>query len=440
MAGAQGSTIYGKLLGDQAVAGEFADAAHLHAMLDVEAALARTQGKLGIIPADAAAAIDKAARELVLDPADFSGPTYEAGLPVIALVAKLREVVDGEAAQYVHWGATSQDILDTALVLQCRAVLQDLTGRLDTVIGALVSLARAHRDTLMVGRTRSQQATPITFGLKAANWLAPLVRHRDRLSQLRARLLVVQLGGAAGTMAAYGDNGPDLIAALAQELGLGEPTAPWHAARDGFAELASWFSLTTGSLGKMGQDLVLLSQSEVGEVGFGGGGGSSTMPQKQNPVLAETLVTLARHAAGLLGTSHNAMIHGHERDGAAWASEWITLPQLAVTAGAALAHAGAILDTLTVDSARMMANLEASNGAVLAEAACFALSEHMPREEAYARVEQAARESVESGTHLVEVLKSESDAPVDWAAVADPKNWIGSAGALVDRICAEADD
>lgn len=439
MAGAQGSEIYGTLLGDQAVAEQFADAAHLSAMLDVEAALARAQGKLGIIPADASAAIDKTARELTLDPAEFSGPTYEAGLPVIALVAKLREAVGGEAAQYVHWGATSQDILDTALVLQCRAVLQDLSGRLDTVVAALAALARTHRDTLMVGRTRSQQATPITFGLKVANWLAPLIRHCERLAQLRPRVLVVQLGGAAGTLAPYGDKGPDLIAALAQELDLGAPAAPWHTGRDGFAELASWFALTTGSLGKMGQDLVLLSQSEVGEVGFGGGGGSSTMPQKQNPVLAETLVTLARHNAGLLGNAHGALVHGHERDGAAWASEWLTLPQMAVASGAALAHAATILETLTVDSARMTANLDASHGAVLAEAASFALSEHMQRAEAYALVKQAARKSAETGHHLIDVLKSESDAPVDWAAVADPTNWIGSAGTLVDRVCAEAD-
>lgn len=439
MSGAQGSEIYGTLLSDPAVAAEFGDAAHLRAMLDVEAALARAQGRLGIIPAAAAAAIDKAARGLTIDPADLAGPTHDAGLPVIALVAKLREATGGDAAQYVHWGATSQDIMDTGLVLQLRAVLQDLAGRLDRVMGGLAALARTHRDTLMVGRTRSQQATPITFGLKAANWLAPLFRQRERLAQLQPRVLVVQLGGAAGTLAPYGDKGPDLVAALADELDLGAPTAPWHAGRDGLVELASWLSMTTGCLGKMGQDLVLLGQSEVGEVGFRGGGGSSTMPQKQNPVLAEILVTLARHTAGLVGNAHHALVHGHERDGAAWSSEWLTLPQLAVAAGTALAHAGKVLETLTVDPARMMANLEASNGAVLAEAASFALSEHMPRAEAYAQVKQAARESADTGAHLIEVLKSASDAPVDWASVADPKNWTGAAGALVDRICVEAD-
>ncbi|MGI9412367.1 MAG: 3-carboxy-cis,cis-muconate cycloisomerase [Hyphomicrobiales bacterium] len=439
MVGAQSSEIYGILLGDPLVSERFSDAAHLRALLDVEAALARAQGKLGIIPADAAAAIDEAAQGLTIAPAGLVGPTCGAGLPVIALVETLRDAVGGEAAQYVHWGATSQDILDTGLVLQLRTVLQSLSGRLDTVIAWLALLARSHRDTIMVGRTRSQQATPITFGLKAVNWLAPLIRHRERLAQLRPRVLVVQLGGAAGTMAAYGDERPELITAFADELSLGAPMAPWHAGRDGFAELASWFSLTTGSLGKVGQDLVLLSQSEVGEVGFDGGGGSSTMPQKQNPVLAETLVTLARHTVGLLGTAHLALVHGHERDGAAWASEWLTLPQMAVATATSLAHAVTIFDMLTVDSARMMANLEASNGAVLAEAASFALSEHMPRAEAYALVKQAAGESANTGVHLIEVLKSKSDAPVDWAAVADPKNWTGAAGALVDRICAEAD-
>jgi 3-carboxy-cis,cis-muconate cycloisomerase len=416
------------------------DRARLRAMLEVEAALARVQGRLGVIPTEAAARIAETAESLEIDPAALAPGTAAAGVPVPALVAALREAVGAAAGPYVHWGATSQDIMDSGLVLRLRDLLDKFDRRLVAVIQSLAALAEAHRGTVMAARTRAQQALPTTFGLKAAGWLMPLARHRERLAQLRPRLLAVQFGGAAGTLAALGTRGIEVMEALAGELGLAVPPAPWHAQRDGFAELAAWFALVTGSLGKIGEDLVLLAQSELGEArlknGPGGGGGSSTLPQKTNPVAAEALVTLARFNAGLLVPASEALVQAQERGAAAWSLEWLTLPQMAVATGAALRLAHQALDGLGVDKARMAANLEASKGLILAEAASFALAQHMPRPEAQALVEAACAEAAQSGRHLMEVLAEKTPAPLDWAALKDPAGYLGAADALIDRILA----
>jgi len=462
------SELYGDLFSDREIVALLDDRARLRAMLEVEAALARVQGRLGVIPAAAATRIAEVAESLELDPAALASGTASAGVPVPALVASLRAAVGGEAGAYVHWGATSQDIMDSGLVLRLRAVLDALDGRLAGAIETLAALAQEHRGTVMAARTRSQQALPTTFGLKAAGWLLPLARHRERLAQLRPRLLVVQFGGAAGTLAALGtapgtalgaapgaslgaargEDGVAVMEALATELDLAIPPAPWHSQRDGIAELAAWFALVTGSLGKIGEDLVLLAQSEVGEVtprggpgggpegGPGGGGGSSTLPQKTNPVAAEALVTLARFNAGLLAPATGALLQAQERGGAAWPLEWLTLPQMATATGAALRLAAAAFDGLAVDTARMAANLEASNGLILAEAASFALAGHMPRPEAQALVQAACAEATESGRHLMDVLAEMSEAPLDWAGLKDPAGYLGAADALIDRILA----
>lgn len=450
------SELYGDLFSDREIVALLDDRARVRAMLEVEAALARVQGRLGVIPVAAATRIAEVAESLELDPAALASGTASAGVPVPALVASLRAAVGGEAGAYVHWGATSQDIMDSGLVLRLRAVLDALDGRLAGAIETLAALAQEHRGTVMAARTRSQQALPTTFGLKAAGWLLPLARHRERLAQLRPRLLVVQFGGAAGTLAALGtalgaargEDGVAVMEALATELGLAIPPAPWHSQRDGIAELAAWFALVTGSLGKIGEDLVLLAQSEVGEVtprggpgggpegGPGGGGGSSTLPQKTNPVAAEALVTLARFNAGLLAPATEALLQAQERGGAAWPLEWLTLPQMAAATGAALRLAAAAFDGLAVDTARMAANLEASNGLILAEAASFALAAHMPRPEAQALVQAACAEATESGRHLMDVLAEMSEAPLDWAGLKDPAGYLGAADALIDRILA----
>ncbi len=429
------SILHGGLLSDPDAAALFADAAEARAMLDFEAALARAEARCGVIPDDAAEAIATAAQALEPDLDALGAEEARSGVSVPALVTQLRRTAGAEAGQYVHWGATSQDAIDTALVLRLRSLCDLLDARLAALAGALAEQAEAHRGTVMAGRTRSQQASPTTFGLKIAGWLAPLVRHRARLAELRPRLLVVQLGGAAGTLAALGDDGVAVMEALAGELDLGCPPMPWHGQRDGVGELAGWLALVTGTLGKMGQDLVLLAQTEVGEVRAGEGGASSTMPHKSNPVAAEMLVALARLNAGLAGTMHQAAIQEHERGGPGWTVEWAALPQMAVAAAAALRHAEALARVLEVDAERMAANLAASNGLVLAEAASFALAAHMPRADAQAIVKAAGIEAAAADGHLMDVLAGKTlDVPVDWAALKDPASYLGAADGLIDRV------
>ncbi len=430
--------LYADLLSDAELVARFDDAAQIRAMLEVEAALALAEAKAGVIPDAAAKHIAKVARKLEIDPAALAAGTAKDGIPVPALVEELRRAVGEDSAPYVHWGATSQDIIDTGLVLRLRAALDIQASRLDALIAALADQAEAHRGTVMAARTRAQQATPTTFGLKIAAWLAPLIRHRERLAEIRPRLLVLQFGGASGTLAALGDKGVRVMEALAAELDLAVPPLPWHTQRDGLAELAGWLSMVSASLGKIGGDLVLLAQSEVGEVRAGQAGGSSTMPQKANPVGAETLVALARFNAGLLAAVHQAVPQAQERDGVGWTLEWLTLPQMAVATGAALRNARTLIESLEVDAARMRGNLEAGNGLILAEAASFALAAHMPRPEAQALVKAACAEAAASGRHLMDVLEARTDAPVDWQALRDPAAYLGDADALIDRVLKRA--
>jgi 3-carboxy-cis,cis-muconate cycloisomerase len=427
--------IFGPLLGDAEVGAILGDAVRARAMVTVEIALARVEGRLGVIDAAAAAAIAAALAGYAPDLEDLTRGTAAAGVPVPALVAQLRRQVGGEASTYAHWGATSQDILDTALVLQLRDALALLGGRLDEVISALARLADAHRATPIIGRTRFQQAVPTTFGLKVAGWLAPLLRHRERLAELTPRLLVVQLGGAAGNLVAIGDRGVDVMAGLAAELGLGCPPMPWHSQRDSFGELASWLALVTGSLGKLGQDVLLLAQNEVGEVREAEGGGSSTMPQKSNPIRAEALVTLARRNATLVGGMHQAALHAHERDGGAWQLEWGILPDMVSGTAAALAHAEALARTMVVDATRMGAVLAATRGLPLAEAASFELAAHLPRAEAQQLVKAACAEAIAEDRDLLAILAERAPSlRIDWPEVRDRALHPAGAEALIDRV------
>lgn len=429
-------------LGDVETAALFSDEAEIAAMVRVEAALARVQGRLGIIPATAAEAISRALEQVSIEPGALAEGTAQSGIPVPALVSALRRVVGGEAgaaggddaSQFIHWGATTQDIVDTGLVLRLRDLCDMLGARLEGVIAALAASARAHRDLPMAARTWGQPATPTTFGLRVAGWLAPLLRHRARLAGLRPRLLVVACGGASGTMAAMGARGPQVEAALAADLGLGVAPKPWHAERDGIAELGGWLSLVTGSLGKTGADLKLMAAA--GTARAGSAGGSSTMPQKQNPVGAEALIALARHNAAQLAALHGALVHAEERDAGAWTAEWLSLPPMAVATGAALRHARQLAETLSPDPAAMRSEIEATRGTILAEAAQFALAEHMPRPEAQALVKAAAND-LRPGETLTDALRRHTDAPVDWDAFADPTRHTGAASELVDRVLAE---
>ncbi|MFZ1430740.1 MAG: 3-carboxy-cis,cis-muconate cycloisomerase [Geminicoccaceae bacterium] len=425
--------VFEPLLTDSEIAVILGDAAMVQAMVRVESTLAEVEGGLGVIDAGAAERIVTALATFAPDLDDLAHGTAKAGVPIPALVAQLRRAV-GDDADCVHWGATSQDIVDTALVLQLRRALDVLERRLDAVGTALADLAVAQRATTMIGRTRFQQALPTTFGLKVAGWLAPLPRHRERLAELRPRLLAVQFGGAAGNLAALGPSGIAVMQGLASALGLACPAMPWHSQRDTMAELASWLALLTGTLGKLGLDVLLLAQNEVGEVREAEGGGSSTMPQKSNPIRAEALVALARRNAALLGGMYDAMLHAHERDGAAWQVEWQVLPDMVAAAAAALTHADTLARTLVVDADRMRQNLAASHGLLLAEAASFALADHLPRAAAKKLVEEGCRDALASRRDLLDILAERTSAPVEWDALRAQAERPPCADALIDRV------
>jgi 3-carboxy-cis,cis-muconate cycloisomerase len=431
------STIFGGLYGTDAMRAVFDDRAFVMRMLAVEQALARVQGRLGIIPADAAAAI--AAAVVEPDLPRLAASTAKVGVPVVGTVAQLRAAC-GAAAGYVHWGATTQDIMDSALALQMRDALALLQGDVDGCIAALAGLADRHRASVMPGRTHLQHALPITFGLKAASWLQPLLGHRERLTQLRPRALLVQLGGAVGTLASLGDQGVAVMEALAAELGLRAPAAPWHTARDGVAEVACWLGLLCGSLGKIATDIVLQAQSEVAELAEpheAGRGGSSTMPQKRNPISSEYILSACRGVQALVPLMLGAMLQDHERATGPWQSEMLALPQALNLAHGALARTRELLEGLVVDPARMRANIGITHGAIMAEAAMMGLAPLLGHEEAHHLVQHACDAALNEGIGLAEALAR--DHRVDPAVVerlTDPAGYLGVADRFIDRVLA----
>jgi 3-carboxy-cis,cis-muconate cycloisomerase len=332
--------------------------------------------------------------------------------------------------------------MDTACVLQLRGAIRIFGKRIREIAGHLAALAEKHRATVLAGRTHSQQALPITFGLKAAGWLAPLIRHGERLGEIQSRLLVVQFGGAAGTLAALGDKGLAVMQALADELKLGTPAMPWHGQRDCFVEFGGWLSLVTGSLGKMAQDVILMAQTEVAEVGESaeeGRGGSSTMPQKSNPITSELIVAAARMNASLLSALHNAQIQEHERGTHGWQVEWLTLPQMVTLTGGALNHAADLAKNLQVDGTAMLANISRAHDVILAEAAVFALAKAMPRPQAEELVKKACVIAVSENRPLIETVEklagdSLRAGEVDWQALAKADNYLGETDKIIDRV------
>jgi 3-carboxy-cis,cis-muconate cycloisomerase len=430
------SPLHAALVSDGEIAAFLDDQARLRGMLRVEAALAKVEGQLGLIPADAALRIAEIAETLKVSPSALAARTAKDGMAVPALVEALREAAAPGDRDFVHFGGTSQDILDTALVLSLRGILGVIDRRLVAIVKALGALADRHRRSVMPARTRYQPAVPTTFGAKAAGWAAPLVRDLDRLQQLRPRLLVLSFFGPGGTLSALGAKGLDVEKALAAELELGTTTAPWHTARDGIAELGGWLSLVAGSLSKIGEDVILLSQAEIGEVRPGSGGGSSTLPHKSNPVAAEVLVALATYAADRVGSLHRSLVSAYERDGVAWTLEWLVLPDLLLATGAATRIAGELIAGLVVDTDRMLAHITAAPGLLFAEAATYALLPHMPRADAEKLVKAAIERAVASNTHVIDVVATLTTAPVDWTRVRDPLAATGAAEAYIDRVIA----
>ena len=429
------------LFGDEKMQQLFSDVAFIEQMVLVERTLAAVQGQLGVIPEAAATAIVVALDTFVPDLPQLQAGVERAGVPVPELVRQLRQHIGGEAASFVHWGATTQDVMDTAVILQIRHALNEIEPALQETITNLARLADAQRHTLMVGRTHSQQALPITFGYKVAGWIAPLLRHQQRLQELKPRLLQLQFGGAVGSLAALGEKGTAVQQALAAALNLHVPTITWHTQRDNLAECAGWLSLLSGSLAKMAQDIILLAQSEVGELRETADpkrGGSSTMPQKSNPIISEGIIAIARANANLLATMNQAQIQEHERGTHGWQMEWLTLPTMFVYTAAALRKAHFLSQHLVVNEDRMRQNVAASNGLMLAEPISLALSQHLGRAAAQELVKEACQEAFAQSRHLVEVVREKTDVVLDWEKIGSEANYLGSIQAMIDRIVASA--
>ncbi len=342
--------VLGGLLGDPDIAEALSFEAELEAMLRFEAALARAEADAGLIPAAAADAIEATCGRFHPDRDRLVAGAARDGVLVPELVRQLRAAVGEPHAVHLHKGATSQDLIDTALLVRLRRALAILDRRLEALIGRLAALEELWGARRLVGRTRMRRAEPVSWAHKLASWREPLVRHRERLAELRPRLLLLQLGGAVGDRAALGPKARVIADAVADALGLKRAERATHSERDGFGELAGWLALVAGSLGKFGQDVALLAQDEVAEL-FVVGGGSSAMPHKVNPVAAEVLVALARYAASLAGAVHQAMVHENERSGAAWTLEWLALPPLLATTGVATLRASDLLDQMRLPEA-----------------------------------------------------------------------------------------
>jgi len=421
------AAIYRELLQDDEVAALFSDIAELRALIRVEVALAKVQGELGLIPLDSASAIERDITESKIDPASLAAATGRDGVPVPALIAALRATMESpEHAQYLHWGATSQDIMDTGLMLRLREMCDLVDQRLKLLLQALADNADTHAELPMAARTRAQIATPTSFGAVIAAWGTPLLIHLEALAQLEPRLLRVSLAGASGNATALGDKAGAVRSALAAELELGDSPICWHSDRAALSEFASLLTRVSGSLAKMAEDIILATRSEVAELGLMRSGGSSTMPQKNNPVVAETLVSLFRLNTAMDGLMTQALLHHQQRDGVAWALEWHALPQICMATAKSLALALDLAGELQPEAAAMETHISSGNGLIYAEAISFKLAETMSRPGAQAVVKELCVHALEQGCSLSQLV-AQSYPEIDWTAIATPATQLGDA-------------
>ena len=422
----------------------FADENRIQKYLDIEAALARTQARLGIIPQDACDEILRHCSIAEYDFAKLKTQTERIGYPVLPVVQQLVALCRDGLGEWCHWGATTQDITDTAMILQIREALDLVEADLVAISDGLAALAQRYRDTPMAGRSNLQQAVPITFGYKVATYLAGFERHLQRLKELRPRVLVGEFGGAAGTLASLGNRGLEVQAALMQELDLGQPEIAWHTVRDCIAEVGCFLGLVTGSCGKIALDVKLLMQTEVEEVYepfHEGRGSSSTMPQKRNPIssvyITATTSLVRQHVAALL----DAMVEDHERATGPWEIEWIAVPEIFSLASGALAQTRFVVSGLQVDEKKMRANHDITRGLIVSEAVMMGLGPHIGRQYAHDLVYDICRKVITTGRALLDLLAEDKEIAkhLDRAALeklCDPANYLGQAGEMVDRALA----
>ncbi len=436
--------LFGQMFGSDAMRALFSDRALVQRYLDVEAALARAQARLGIVPEAAARAIGAVADVQRVDFRRLTARTEIVGYPILPLVEQLSEWAEDGLGQYCHWGATTQDIMDTADVLQLRDALALVSADLDAIAQALASLAQAHADTPMAGRTHLQHALPISFGYKCATWLSAVDRHRVRLAELRPRLEVVQFSGAAGTLASLGEHGLATQRALAAELDLGVPDITWHTIRDGFAEFTGLLALICGSIGKIGYDVMLMMQTETGEVlepFQPGRGASSTMPQKRNPIAAEMMLAAAKIVREQHGAMLDAMVQDHERATGQWHVEWHALPTACIVASGGLRAAREALEGLEVHPGAMARVLDTTRGLIVAEAVMMGLAPKLGRQAAHDLVYDCCRAALTGGGSFEDALLAEpaiaqAFSRADIARLTDPANYLGAAPEMTRTLLA----
>ncbi len=413
--------IFAKYLSDPEVGHLSSDEAFLRHMLVTEIALAKVQAVAGLIPQAAADEIASALPDEDWDLEALAESTLQNGIPVIGLLEQARAKLSEEAREYLHWGATSQDITDTALVLTIKEIVPLLMDRLEAIHGALGKLEQAHGDTTALARTRNQAAVPIRFSQKIDAWRTPLQALQEELQRTATQALALQLAGAGSDLAAMGKKGEQTARMLAEVLDLSYE-GPWHNQRFRLTALGDVMASLAVALGKIGGDVLLMAQSEVGEAAEGSSGGSSSMPHKNNPVLSEAMVTLAEYAVQQAAMLKRAALHRAERDGSALAMEWLAWPHLLRTVGASLSHGRQLLSGLQIFPERMKANLEATGGLAYSERAVYALSAHMPRSEAKKRVAEACAAVSEEGISLAEALqRSAPELNINWNQVVSDK-------------------
>ena len=436
------STIFQGIFSSDAMRDVWSDENRTRKYIDIERALAKVQGRLGLIPQEAADEIISHCHLEQIDMVKLRAQTERIGYPILGVVSQLNALCRDKLGEYVHWGATTQDITDTATVLQVREALALVDADLAAISKTMADLARKHRLTPMIGRSNLQQAIPVTFGYKIAGLLSAIERHRTRLAQLRPRVLVGEFAGAAGTLASLASGAMETQAGLMEELGLGQPDIAWHTIRDNIAEVGCFLGLVGGTLGKFSMDVKLMMQTEVGEVyePFAHGrGSSSTMPQKRNPIsscyIHAQVSVVRQHAAALM----DAMIADHERSTGPWEIEWIVLPEAFCLMAGALKQTRFVLDGLEVDEAQMRANIDMTGGLVMSEAVMMGLGNYIGREYAHDLVYDICRTSLKEKRPLLDLLceHPEVNKHLDRAALTklcDPANYLGQSGVMVDRV------
>jgi 3-carboxy-cis,cis-muconate cycloisomerase len=438
------SDVFRNVFTTEAMRTVFSDESRVQKYLDFEAGLARAQARLGIIPKEAADEIVRHCSADKVDMAKLKEATERIGYPVLPVVQQLVKLCKDGLGEWCHWGATTQDVTDTATVLQIQEALAIVESEIDGISDALAALAKKYRDTPMVGRSNLQQAVPITFGYKMATMLAAFERHKQRLKELKARVLVGEFGGAAGTLSSLGKDGLKVQAELMKELKLGQPAISWHTVRDCIAEVGCLLGLVTGSCGKIAFDVKLLMQTEVDEVQepfHAGRGSSSTMPQKRNPISSVYITAQTAMVKQLVAALLEAMVEDHERSTGPWEIEWIALPEIFMLAAGALSQTRFVVSGLQVNEKKMRENIDITKGLIMSEAVMMGLGAAMGRNKAHDVVYDVCREVVKTGRPLIDLLAEDKEISKyadrkKLEELLDPANYLGVAGEMVDRVLA----